>query len=281
MRDIRIEDIIKVLAGLCQDANFKLPDDVLNALNDARRREESPAARRALDTIIENAAIARTENIPLCQDCGTAVVFLDIGQEVHITGGDLDTAISEGVKRGYALGYLRKSMVSRPFSERTNTKNNIPPVLHTRIVPGDKLKITFMPRGGGAENMSRLAMLKPGAGSEGIIQMVTNTVSEAGGSPCPPIIIGLGIGATAEMAMLMAKESLLRLVKQPSPDAEVAALEAAVLERVNSLGIGALGLGGTVTALAVHAETAPTHMASLPVAVNLQCHSARHCEITI
>ncbi len=281
MRDIRIEDIIKALAGLCQEANFKLPDDVLNALKDARRKEESPAARRALDLIIENAAIARAEKIPLCQDCGTAVVFLDIGQEVHIAGGDLDTAISEGVKRGYALGYLRKSVVSRPFSERTNTKNNIPPVVHTRIVPGDRLKITFMPKGGGAENMSRLAMLKPGAGSEGIIQTVVSTVGEAGGNPCPPIIIGLGIGGTAEMAMLMAKESLLRPVGQPSPDAEVAALEAAVLERVNGLGIGALGLGGSVTALAVHVETAPTHMASLPVAINLQCHSARHCEIII
>jgi fumarate hydratase subunit alpha len=281
MRDIRIEDIIKALAGLCQEANFKLPDDVLGALKEARQREESPAARRALDVIIENAAIARAENIPLCQDCGTAVVFLDIGQEVHITGGDLNTAITEGVKRGYALGYLRKSIVSRPFSERTNTKNNLSPVIHTRIVPGDNLKITFMPKGGGGENMSRLAMLKPGAGSEGIIQLVANTVNEAGGSPCPPIIIGLGIGGTAEMAMLMAKESLLRPVGQPSPDAEVAALEAAVLEAVNRLGIGALGLGGTITALAVHAETAPTHMASLPVAVNLQCHSARHCEIII
>lgn len=281
MRDIRIEDIIKALAGLCQEANFRLPEDVLNALKGARQKEESPAARRALDSIIENAAIARAENIPLCQDCGTAIVFLDIGQEVHVTGGDLNTAISEGVKRGYALGYLRKSIVSRPFSERANTKNNVPPVVHTRIVPGDRLKIAFMPKGGGAENMSRLAMLKPGAGSEGIIQVVVNTVSEAGGSPCPPVIIGLGIGGTAEMAMLMAKESLLRPVGQPSPDAETAALEAAVLERVNRLGIGALGLGGTITALAVHAEAAPTHMASLPVAVNLQCHSARHCEIII
>ena len=281
MRDIRIEDIIKALTGLCQEANFRLPGDVLNALKNARQKEESPVAREALDRIIENAGIACAENLPLCQDCGTAVVFLDIGQEVHITGGDLDTAVSEGIKRGYALGYLRKSVVSRPFSERTNNRNNVPPVVHTRIVPGERLKIAFMPKGGGAENMSRLAMLKPGAGSRGVIETVVNTVNEAGGSPCPPIIIGLGIGGTAEKAMLMAKESLLRPVGQPHPDAEVAALETAVLEQVNRLGIGALGLGGTITALAVHAETAPTHMASLPVAVNLQCHSARHCEIVL
>ena len=278
MKEIKAKNITRAVADLCQQANFELGDDVLAALKQARRVEESPLAGDALDKIIENARIAGEERLPLCQDCGTAVVFLEIGQDVHISGGDLNTAITEGVRQGYTQGYLRKSIVDKPFSARINTGDNTPPVIHARIVPGSQIRIVVMPKGGGAENMSRLAMLKPGAGSKGIIDIVVETVDEAGGSPCPPLVIGLGIGGTAEKAMLLAKEALLRKIGEPNPDNEIARLEKEVLTEVNKLGIGALGLGGVVTALAVHAEAAPTHIASLPVAVNLQCHSARHRE---
>jgi fumarate hydratase subunit alpha len=281
MRNIETEGITRAVADLCQQANFELGDDVLQALKKARQAEESSLARDALDKLIENADIARRERLPLCQDCGTAVVFVEIGQDIHITGSGLDAAVNEGVRQGYNKGYLRKSIVSQPFSERTNTSDNTPPVIHIRIVPGDKLKIAVMSKGSGAENMGRLEMLKPGVGSEGIVEVVAKTVSEAGSNACPPIIIGLGIGGTAEKAMLMAKEALLREVGKPHPDPEVATLEKQILDEVNGLGIGALGLGGIVTALAVHAEVAPTHIASLPVAINLQCHSARHREIAL
>ena len=281
MREIEAKDITEAVARLCQQANFELGGDVLKALAKARRKEKSPLAKDALGKIIENARIAREESLPLCQDCGTAVVFLEIGQEVHIGGCDLYTAVTEGVRRGYSQGYLRKSIVSQPFSSRTNTGDNTPPVIHTEIVPGDRLRIAVMPKGSGAENMSRLAMLKPGAGRQGIIDLVIATVEAAGGNPCPPLIIGLGVGATAEKAMLLAKKALLRPVGRPSPDAEVARLEEEILAGVNALGIGPLGLGGTTTALAVQAEVLPTHIASLPLAVNLQCHSARHREETL
>ena len=281
MRKIEASDITEAVSRLCQQANFELGQDVLQALKKARQREESPLARDILDNIIKNAGIAREEKLPLCQDCGTAVVFLKVGQDVHITGGDLYTAVADGVCRGYTDGYLRKSMVSQPLSARTNTGDNTPPVIHTEIVPGDALKIAVMPKGGGAENMSRLVMLKPGAGSKDVTDLVVKTVAEAGGNPCPPLIIGLGIGGTAERTMLLAKEALLRPVGQPNPDPEIAELEEAILKRVNSLGLGPLGLGGAITALAVHAEVMPTHIASLPVAVNLQCHSARHQEVVL
>ena len=281
MKEIEAKEIAKAVAQLCQQANFELGKDVLQAISEARQQEESPLARDILDKIIENAQIAREERLPLCQDCGTAVVFLEIGQEVHITGGDLNTAVAKGVCQGYTQVYLRKSIVSQPFSSRINTGDNTPPVIHTEIVPGDQLKVTVMPKGSGAENMSRLAMLKPGAGSQGIVDLVVRTVSEAGGNPCPPLIIGLGIGGTTEKAMLLAKEALLRKIGEPNPDPEVAALEKVILAEVNALGIGPLGLGGTITALAVQAEVAPTHIASLPVAINLQCHSARHREVVL
>ncbi len=281
MRNIEARGITEAVSRLCQQANFELGQDVLRALKKARQQEESSLARDILDNIIKNAGIASEEKLPLCQDCGTAVVFLKVGQEVHITGGDLYTAVADGVCHGYTEGYLRKSMVSQPLSARTNTGDNTPPVIHTEIVPGDALKIAVMPKGGGAENMSRLAMLKPGAGSKSIVDLVVKTVAEAGGNSCPPLIIGLGIGGTAERTMLLAKEALLRPVGQPNPDPEVAELEEEILNRVNSLGLGPLGLGGTTTALAVHAEVIPTHIASLPVAVNLQCHSARHQEAVL
>jgi fumarate hydratase subunit alpha len=213
--------------------------------------------------------------LPLCQDTGTAVVFLELGQDVHVTGGYLIDAIHAGVGAGYTEGYLRASIVERPFSERRNTKNNTPAVVHTEIVPGDKLRILVMPKGGGCENMSRFTIMLPSAGKQGITDFVLQTVEEAGGNPCPPIIVGLGIGGTAEYAMYLAKHALTRKVGDPNPDSEAAAFEAELLEKVNALGVGPQAVGGTTTALAVHMETYPTHIASLPVAVNLQCHSAR------
>ncbi len=281
MREIKASAITQAIAQLCQQANYELGDDVLSALEKARQIEESPLGKDVLGQLIENVRIAKEEQRPLCQDCGTAVVFLELGQDAHIGGGDLYAAIEAGVCQGYSEGYLRKSMVGRPLSARIDTKDNTPPVVHTEIVPGDRLKISLMAKGSGAENMSRLAMLRPAAGREGIIELVTAAVAEAGGSPCPPLIIGLGIGATAEKAMLEAKKALLRPVGRPSADPETAELEQEVLVRINDLGIGPLGFGGSTTALAVHARVLPCHMASLPVAVNLQCHSARHKEAVL
>jgi fumarate hydratase subunit alpha len=278
VRDINAQEVTKAVSRLFQEANFFLGDDVLTALSQAREAEESPAGREVLDRILENSDIAAKERVPLCQDCGTAVIFLEIGQETHIIGGDLYSALKEGVRQGYAQGYLRKSIVSQPFSSRINTRDNTPPIVHTEIVPGDRLKVTVMPKGGGAENMSRLAMLKPADSRQDIINLVVTTVDEAGGNPCPPLIIGLGIGATSEGAMLLAKKALLREVAKPNPDPEIAELEKEILARINALGIGPQGFGGRTTALAVHAAVMPTHIASLPIAVNLQCHSARHKE---
>ncbi len=281
MREIEASAITQAVAQLCQEANFSLGEDVIAALKQAQQAEESPLCKETLGQLLENARIARQKHIPLCQDCGTAVVFLEIGQEAHIVGGDLYQAVEEGVRRGYEQGYLRKSIASRPFSARVNTRDNTPPVIHVEIVPGDRVKIIVIPKGGGAENMSRLAMLNPADGRQGIIDMVVRTVDEAGANPCPPLIIGLGIGATAEKAMLLAKRALLRPVGQPNPDAETRDLEQEILGRVNDLGIGPLGFGGRTTALAVHAEVMSTHIASLPLAINLQCHSARHKETTL
>ncbi len=281
MREIEASAITQAVAQLCQQANFELREDVIVALEQAQQTEESPLGREVLSQLLENARIAKQEHVPLCQDCGTAVVFLEIGQETHIIGGDLYTAVEEGVRQGYTQGYLRKTMVSQPFSARINTRDNTPPVIHTEIVPGDRVKIIVMPKGGGAENMSKLAMLKPGDGRQGVIDRVITTVDEAGGNPCPPLIVGLGIGATSERAMLLAKKALLREVAKPSPDPEIAELEKEILARINALGIGPLGFGGRTTALAVHAEVMPAHIASLPVAVNLQCHSARHKEVVL
>jgi fumarate hydratase subunit alpha len=281
MRDIAAEEVTGTVSHLFQEACYHLPGDVLGALKQARETEESPAGREVLDSILENAQIAAGEQIPLCQDTGTAVVLLELGQEVHVTGGDLYLAINEGVRRGYDEGYLRKSIVLKPYSARVNTKDNTPAIIHTDIVPGDRLKITVMPKGGGAENMSRLAMLTPASSRQGIIDFVVTAVDEAGSNPCPPLIIGVGIGGTAEKALMLAKTALLRTVGQPSADTETAQLEKDILRRVNDLGIGPMGYGGTTTALAVHVEVFPCHIASLPVAVNLQCHSARHKEAVL
>ena len=275
MRDIDCRLITETVSSLFKEACFNLPSDVLSALEHARENEISPAARGVLETIIENATIASTDGIPLCQDTGVAVVFLEIGQDVHVTGGNLYSAVQDGVRCAYDKGYLRKSLVGSPFSSRINTGDNTPAIIHTDIVPGDKLAITAMPKGGGAENMSRLAMLLPADGRSGVIDFVVRTVDESGGNPCPPLIIGVGIGGTAEYSLLLAKKALLRTTGDLNPDRENAELEKEILDKVNSLGIGPMGFGGLTTALAVHVETHPAHIASLPVAVNLQCHSAR------
>ncbi len=275
MREIKAGEVTETVSRLFQEACYQLPEDVLLALQKAREKEVSAAAQTVLDRLLENAAIAAEGQIPLCQDTGCAVVFLELGQEVHISGGDLYAAVNEGVRQGYDKGYLRKSIVSHPFSSRINTRDNTPAMIHTELVPGDSLKITVLPKGAGSENMSRLTVLVPAQGRQGIIDYVVSCVDEAGGNPCPPLIVGVGIGGTVDKTMLMAKRALLRGVGQPNPDAEIAELESEILARVNKLGIGAMGYGGTVTALAVHVEAFPCHIASLPVAVNLQCHSAR------
>jgi fumarate hydratase subunit alpha len=280
-RELSCTEIAETVSRLCVEANYHLGDDVIEALRQARADEVSPVGRDVLDQLLENAVVARDDGLPLCQDTGLTVVFLAVGQEVHIIGGALYQAINEGVRRGYDEGYLRKSVVDQPFSARVNTKDNTPAVIHCQIVPGDSLEITVVPKGGGSENMSALGMLKPADGHQGVVEFVAQTVERAGANPCPPTIVGVGVGGTAEKAMLMAKQSLLRPVGQPSPDPEVAQLEEDILERVNELGIGPQGLGGRTTALAVHVETHPCHIASLPVAVNIQCHSARHKQATL
>jgi fumarate hydratase subunit alpha len=281
VKEIHADQITKTVAQLCIESNYYLGEDVLTALRSYREAEVSPVGREVLDQILENADIAKNEQLPLCQDCGLTVVFLELGQEVHIGGGDLNQAIAAGVRQGYHNGYLRKSMVSQPFSARINTQDNTPPVIHTTIVPGNELKITVAPKGGGSENMSQLAMLKPADGREGVVKFAVESVRRAGANPCPPIIVGVGVGGSAEKVMWLAKHALLREVGCPNPDTEEAKLEADILERVNRIGIGPQGFGGLTTALAVHVETFPCHIASMPVAVNIQCHSARHKEAVL
>ena len=276
MREIDANKVAETVSRLLQEGCYHLSDDVVQALNTACESEESPPARHVLGKLLENAKIAARDNIPLCQDTGMAVVFMELGQDVHIVGGDLYEAVQEGTRRAYAEGYLRKSVVERPFSARVNTKDNTPAVLHTRVVPGDRVKITALSKGFGSENMSRIEMLPPAKGRSGVVDFVVACVDRAGANPCPPVVVGVGIGGTAEKCMLMAKEALLRRTGVPHPDAETAGLEAEILKRINDLGIGAMGYGGRTTALAVHVEVFPTHIASLPVAVNLQCHSVRH-----
>jgi len=281
MREIDTKSVTETISRLLQDACYRLSDDVLTALGQAYEKEESPASRHALARLLENAEVASRDDVPLCQDTGMAVVFLELGQDAHIVGGNLYEAIQEGTRRAYSEGYLRKSVVDRPFSSRVNTRDNTPAVIHTTIVPGEKLKITALSKGFGSENMSRLAMLPPAKGRRGVIDFVVECVEAAGANPCPPVIVGIGIGGTAEKCMLLAKEALLRRVGDLHPDSEVAELETEILKRINELGIGAMGYGGRITALAVHVEVFPTHIASLPVAVNLQCHSVRHREAVL
>ncbi len=278
MREIPSQAITQKVAELCIQANYYLPHDVLEALHRARQAEPSPVGQKVLDQLIENADIASQGNYPLCQDCGLAIVWLEVGQDVHVTGDSVYAAIQEGVRQGYADGYLRASIVDHPFSSRVNTGDNSPALIHARIVPGEQIHLTLCPKGGGSENMSALAMLKPSDGRQGIVDFVTAAVNRAGANPCPPLIVGVGVGGNAEWTLIMAKHAILRPVSEPHPDDEVAELERELLARVNDLGIGPQGLGGRTTALAVHVETAPCHMTGLPVGVNLQCHASRHAE---
>lgn len=281
MRQIHYSEVIEVVAQLCQETNFSLPEDVLNSLRQARSEEESPLGRIVLAQILENARIAAEEKVPICQDCGTAIVFLELGEELEITGDNLNlyAAIEEGVRRGYKEGYLRKS-ICHPLT-RKNTGDNTPAMIYTDIVPGNKLKIIFCPKGGGSENMSAIKMLSPSEGIEGVKKFVIETVKSAGSNPCPPIVVGVGIGGTFERVALLAKKALLRPFGSQNTDSELAALEEELLEKINCLGIGPAGLGGSTTALSVHIEMLPCHIASLPVAININCHAARHKEVTI
>jgi len=273
---MHVERITEVVADLCQRANRYLPEDVIAALRAAREAETSETAREILDQLLRNAAIAAEKGIPLCQDTGLAVVFVDLGQQVHLVGGALQEAINEGVRRGYQEGYLRKSVVDDPLDRSSNTGDNTPAVVHVRIVPGDGLSIHVAPKGGGSENMSALWMLTPAQGREGVVEEIVSRVRAAGGKPCPPLVLGVGLGGSFEMAALLAKRALLRPLGQPSPVPEVAKLETDILDAVNATGVGPMGLGGRTTALAVHVERHPCHIASLPLALNVQCHAARH-----
>ena len=281
MREITAEEITKTVRRLFQEANFYLPEDVAEALKKARDNEESTVGKDVLDRILENKDISASEQIPLCQDTGSAVVFLELGQDAHISGGNLNDAVNEGVRQGYDAGYLRRSIVDKPYSSRVNTKDNTPAIIHIDIVPGEKLKITVMPKGGGAENMARLGMMPPAKGKQGIIDFAVKAVEEAGSNPCPPVVVGVGIGGTAETTITLAKKALLREIGEHNPEPEYAELEKEILEKVNKLGIGPMGYGGRTTALAVNIEVLPCHIASMPVAVNLQCHSARHKEAVL
>ena len=280
MKKITAQLITDTVKKLCIDANYYLNDDITKALQNASHNETSPIGKEILQQLIKNAEIAASEKIPLCQDTGLAIVFLEIGQEVHITGSDINQAINDGVKQGYQEGFLRKSVVADPFN-RTNTNTNTPAIIYPEIVPGDKLKITVIPKGGGSENMSRLKMLTPTAGTEGIIDFVLETIISAGGQPCPPLIIGIGIGGSFEKCTLLAKRSLLRTIGTRNQDLSYAKLEKQILEKINNLNIGPMGLGGKTTALDVFIEQHPCHLASLPVAVNIQCHAARHKEAVL
>lgn len=280
MRVIEYSLIVETVSRLCREANIYLGADVATALKAALKIEQSPVGRECLQGIVENFEIAKAEKIPICQDTGMAVVFVEYGQEIVVQGGGFETAINEGVRCGYHQGYLRKSVVKDPLI-RVNTNDNTPAVIHTQIVPGDRLTITVAPKGFGSENMSRLKMLTPAQGLAGVKQFILETVGLAGANPCPPIVVGVGIGGTMEKAALLAKEALLRDIGTENTDPELAKLEEELLAEINHLGIGPQGLGGTCTALDVHIKTYPTHIAGLPVAVNINCHVTRHKTETI
>ena len=280
MREINVAEITAAIAELSIDANYNLGDDVYNAFQEALKTETSPTGKNVLEQLIANAQIAKEEQVPMCQDTGYAVIFVELGQDVHLVGGDLYEAINEGVRKGYGDGYLRKSIVNDPIN-RVNTKDNTPAVVHVDIVPGDKIKLTIAPKGGGSENMSAVKMLKPADGAKGVVDFVVDAASKAGSNPCPPIIIGVGIGGTFEKVAYLAKKALLRELGQPNKDPFYADMEKEILEKVNKLGIGPQGFGGRTTALAVHIETYPAHIASMPAAVNINCHAARHKERVI
>ena len=280
MRTILASDITQNIKEACIKACLFLPKDVKEALENARDMESRAVCKDVLNQLIENAQIAATEEVPICQDTGFAIVFMDIGQNVHIEGAYLNDAVNEGVRQGYLEGYLRKSIVEHPL-ERINTGDNTPAVIHTRIVPGEVFRVVVAPKGGGSENMSMAKSLPPSAGSEGIIKLVAEVVKNAGSNPCPPIIVGVGIGGTVEMAAILSKRALLRRVGESALNLIDARLESDLLEAVNNTGVGASGYGGDITALAVNVESYPCHIASLPVAVSIQCHAARHAEFEL
>lgn len=275
MRDIACEQITDCVARLCMACNVELPCDAEGALRDALRDEPWAPARATLGDLVRNLDVARSERIAICQDTGIVTVFLEVGQDAHIAGGSLEDAVNEGVRRGYEQGYLRKSVVADPL-RRVNTNDNTPAVVHTRIVPGDTLRVTVMPKGAGSENMCAVKMLTPAQSVEGVRRFVVDTVATAGGKPCPPIVVGVGVGGTSDSVGLLAKEALLRPLGEENPDPLYAELEADLLEDVNALGIGPEGLGGKTTALRVLVKAAPTHIAMLPVAVCISCHVLRH-----
>lgn len=281
MRIIEFDRIKDAVCAMCGQAACDLPDDVLAALQRAKSGETSDLGREFFDQYLLNSQIARKERLPLCQDTGFAVFFVQMGSEVMLDHGTVKEAINAGVREGYKKFFLRKSIVSDPLFDRKNTFDNTPAVVHLEQVPGDKLHLTLAPKGGGSENMSALRMLKPSEGRQGVVDFVVNAVVSAGGNPCPPTIVGVGIGGTMEYAAYMAKKALLRKVGENSPDERYAALEAEILEKINASGVGPQGLGGKTTALAVNIEFHPCHLASMPVAVNLNCHAARHAEVEL
>ncbi len=281
VRELDVAEVTAAVKDLCITANYDLPADVYDALRSAAATEESPVGREVLGQLVENADIAAADRVPICQDTGFAVIFAEVGQDVHLSGGDFEEAVHEGVRQGYGDGFLRKSVAEEPGHARRNTKDNTPAIIHTSIVPGDAVTLTLMAKGGGAENMSSLNMLKPAQGWAGMVDAVVETVSRAGSNPCPPVIIGVGIGGTIEKVTLLAKKALLRDVGSTHPDARIAAMEDELLEKINALGIGPQGLGGRTTALDVFIEEMPCHIASMPVAVNVQCHAQRHKTVTL
>ena len=275
MRDVNVSEITKNIKEMCIEANHFLSEDMKKVFKNAVDSEESPLGKQVLNQLNENLSIAASDMIPICQDTGMAVIFINVGQEVHFTGGDITDAINEGVREGYVEGYLRKSVVSDPLI-RENTKDNTPAVIHYSIVPGDKVEITVAPKGFGSENMSRVFMLKPADGIEGVKNAILTAVKDAGPNACPPMVVGVGIGGTFEKCAILAKKALTRNLEEKSDIEYVRNLESEMLEKINKLGIGPGGLGGTQTALAVNIETYPTHVAGLPVAVNICCHVNRH-----
>ena len=279
MRTITAREITDTIARLCIEANRTLSPDMTNALTNARAAEPWPVAKAALDTICQNLDVAKETGLPICQDTGMAVVFADIGQEVFIEG-NFEQAVHDGVAKGYTEGFLRKSVVADPI-RRGNTGDNTPAIIHTRLVPGDRVRLTVAPKGFGSENMSRIAMLKPAQGKEGVMDFIVETVRLAGPNPCPPIVVGVGIGGTFELCAMLAKRALLRGVDTHHPDPYYAEMEQTLLTRINALGIGAQGFGGKTTALGLQIETYPTHIAGMPVAVNISCHVTRHKEAVL
>ncbi|MZQ75549.1 MAG: fumarate hydratase [Peptoclostridium sp.] len=277
LREVDARLITQAVKEMCISANINLQEDVLDSLKGSVETEESPAGKGILEIIVQNANLAREKYVPICQDTGMAVIFIELGQDVHIVGAGLEEAINEGVRQGYSEGYLRKSVVSDPLL-RVNSGDNTPAIIYTQIVEGDRVKITVAPKGFGSENMSRVKMLKPSDGIEGVVDFVVETVSIAGPNPCPPIVVGVGIGGTMDKAAYLAKKALLREIGKHSDKEHIRELELELLERINCLGIGPQGLGGRTTALALNIETYPTHIAGLPVAVNINCHASRHEE---